>query len=324
MVIVFTFVWVLSVGSLAIRYVYAKYDTTRKSVAIPENLLKSQTSSSTVSSNSQQEGMATGTNATQIELYRGKSSDNETFEVTNMFPGDEETKYFCIKVYHDADIDLLFRVDIIENTKNLSDVLRIKVVNMEEQKVLCDDSFSKIDKKEFSRLLKSNEKKESIAYYQVTVYLDTSVGNEYQDALLKADFEWYVEKENKPDNTTQKTDDTQTTNTTVKTPSINTQNQNTSTNVSGNYSNSKTTSDNYTSSTTTSSNYTSSTTASTNNTSLIDTTDKNVVSSTGLRSRPKTGDTTNIVLWLAVAVSSLFIIIILIKQWKEDKQREKK
>lgn len=104
-----------------------------------------------------------------------------------MFPGDTETKYFCVKAHLDADLELLFRTKITGQTKNLGDVLHIKVTHLETGKVLCDAPFAEIDGKEFSELLKKNVAGETTAYYQIDVSLDTSVGNEYQAAELKAD-----------------------------------------------------------------------------------------------------------------------------------------
>ena len=133
--------------------------------------------------------------AVKLELYEGRPGANQRFEVKNMFPGDTETKYFCVKAHHDADLELFFRTKITGQTKNLSDVLHIKVTHLETGKVLCDAPFAEIDGKEFSELLKKNAAGETTAYYQIDVSLDTSVGNEYQAAELKADFAWYVKDE---------------------------------------------------------------------------------------------------------------------------------
>ena len=74
-------------------------------------------------------------------------------------------------------------------------MLHIKVTHLESGKELFDGAFSEINGREFSELLKANEEKSTIAYYQVDVSLDTSVGNEYQAARLTADFKWYVKDE---------------------------------------------------------------------------------------------------------------------------------
>lgn len=133
--------------------------------------------------------------APKLELYEGKPEDSGRFEVQNMFPGDVETTYFCVKAYHDTDIGLFFRTDITEQTKNLGKMLHIKVTHMETGRVLCDAPFAEIDGMELSEPLKESAADETTAYYRIDVSLDTSAGNGYQAALLKADFAWYVKDE---------------------------------------------------------------------------------------------------------------------------------
>ena len=133
--------------------------------------------------------------ATVVELYAGRPDANQRFEVGNMLPGDVESRYFCVKVYHDADIRLFFKADIIEQTKSLGDALHIRVTHLDSGEVLCDAPFADIDGREFSRLLTAKAQEETTACYQIDVSLDTSAGNEYQAAKLAADFEWYVNAE---------------------------------------------------------------------------------------------------------------------------------
>ena len=130
-----------------------------------------------------------------LELYAGRPDVNQRFEVSNMLPGDTETRYFCVRAYHEEDITLFFRAEVTEQTKNLGDVLHIKVTHLDSGRVLCDAPFAEVDGKEFSELLAANAQGETDAYYQIDVSLDTSEGNEYQAARLVADFEWYVEDE---------------------------------------------------------------------------------------------------------------------------------
>lgn len=222
-IIILSILLLLSIGGLAAWYAYLAYLTpVQVTVVLPDNLIgensslleesvdseegRLQTSApanknNTSVSSSPAKSAGVGTDNTEsgrtaakmLELYQGKPSDNQKFNVRNMFPGDQETRYFCIKTYHNADITLFFRADVTEETKNLSDVLQIKVTQMESNEVLCDAPFSQIDGQEFSQLLSANAENETVSYYQIDVSLDTSVGNEYQAALLKADFEWYVE-----------------------------------------------------------------------------------------------------------------------------------
>lgn len=225
-IIILAVLLVLSAGGLVGRYIYLNYFAPAQStVTVPDNLIGEDTQSGGTSapagndakSSASAEGSesaerpstsepgSTSTTshlaetdkprAAKLELYEGKPGDNKKFEVGNLFPGDSVTKYFCVKANHDADISLYFRADVTEQTRALSDALHIKVTHLETGKVLCDAPFSKINGKEFSELLKANGDKSTTAYYQIDVSLDTSVGNEYQAALLKADFNWYVKDE---------------------------------------------------------------------------------------------------------------------------------
>ena len=130
-----------------------------------------------------------------LELTKSNPQDNSPFEVKNMLPGDCVTQYFQVKAHHTGSITLYFKADVTEQTKQLSDVLRIRVSRVEDGTVLCDDTFAAVAGQEFSQVLSAGDQKESTARYQIDVYLDTSVGNEYQASMLKDEFMWYVKED---------------------------------------------------------------------------------------------------------------------------------
>ena len=133
--------------------------------------------------------------AAVLELYQGHAGDNERFEARDMLPGDTVTKYFCIRAHHKNALELFFRTEVTEETKALGDVLQIRVVRLDTGEVLYNGSFAGADGQEFSETLAENVQGETTAYYRVDVSLDTSAGNEYQQAGLTADFEWFVKDE---------------------------------------------------------------------------------------------------------------------------------
>lgn len=231
-IIVLSTLLVLSAGGLAAQLIVLKFDAPRQTtVTVPDNLIGDQntewttdskmesiqnqvmemipkkSSDSTPSDESRpadsgvqssekiSDSAAEGPKAAKLELYQGKPGANEKFEVRNLFPGDSITKYFCVKAYHDTDITLFFQAKVTEQTKSLGDVLHIKVTQIENGTVLCDAAFSEVKDKEFSAALKANPGHETTAFYQVEVSLASSVGNDYQAAWLKADFDWFVKEE---------------------------------------------------------------------------------------------------------------------------------
>ncbi len=137
------------------------------------------------------------TQATVVELYLGQNADNDAFNAQNMFPGDTVTKFYCLKVYHKADVTVYFNATDIVDTKSLGNILNIKVTKFNEdgsdEQVVCNNSFSNIKDNTYNTVFSVNASQETIAYYKIEVSLPTSAGNEYQGASLSAKFNWYAE-----------------------------------------------------------------------------------------------------------------------------------
>lgn len=133
-------------------------------------------------------------NATLISLYNTKPEDNTPFKVTNMFPGDNETKYYCVEVSHKADTELFFKIDVRDGYEKLAEVLKFKVTLMDSGKVVYDGTAENMTQA-VSRMLYADNETSTKIYYEINAYLDTSVGNEYQSKDLIADFKWWIEDE---------------------------------------------------------------------------------------------------------------------------------
>ena len=225
-IILLSVLLVISAGSIVARIVYLNFFApTQMTVTVADNLIGEEassrpeqgdsaatTDSTTLSQvsgvagaqtdnangqggDSSVEHVSTQAQAAVLELYQGKPGDNEPFAARNLLPGDRVTKYFCVRTIHKAGTTLYFQTEVTEQTKQLGDVLHIRVTHMGSGEVLCDAPFSDIDGMEFAQYLAYNAQGETMSYYRVDVSLDTSVGNEYQAALLKADFIWYVRDE---------------------------------------------------------------------------------------------------------------------------------
>lgn len=229
-IIILAVLLILSAGGIVARYVYLQYfAVSRVTETVPDNLIgedsetvpeeAQDTSSFEEMAVSEQDGErlsgagetvsavssggtdaasgnqaadADGPSAPVLELYQGRPNVNQRFEVDNMLPGDTVTRYFCVKVSHDTELELFFRTDVKEQTKELGDVLHIQVTELGSGGTLCSAPFSEISGREFSDTLSQNSEGETLVYYRIDASLDTSVGNEYQAASLTADFEWYV------------------------------------------------------------------------------------------------------------------------------------
>lgn len=125
-----------------------------------------------------------------IELYNKQATDNVPFEVVNMFPADKITKDYRVMVsYHDKVI-VQYQADIRKGYEKLAEVLKVAILLNGD---LVYDGLMKDMDKAIEYSLSSDDNTTSELHYQITVYLDSSVGNEYQNKELVADFKWWVE-----------------------------------------------------------------------------------------------------------------------------------
>ncbi len=189
----------VSGGILAARIIYLNFFADKTAtVVIPDNIIGEEPPVSDVlepsdaADDSLDSENTAQAKATAIEIYKGQASDSERFEVYNMLPGDTEVQYFAVKLSHHADVSVYFNTEVTEQTKNLSDVLHIKVTHLENDKVIYNGSFKDMSQDGYGEIFPTTESTQTVAYYKIEVSLPTSAGNEYQAAGLMADFIWSV------------------------------------------------------------------------------------------------------------------------------------
>lgn len=132
--------------------------------------------------------------ATAISLYNRNTRDNVPFNVANMFPGDTETKYFCVQVSYQDTVTVKYGASIRSGYEKLAEVMRCRIVLLNTGETLYDGLMRDIPAS-LDHSLNSTKGTTSELYYEITAYLNTSVGNEYQNKSLIADFHWWVEEE---------------------------------------------------------------------------------------------------------------------------------
>lgn len=128
-----------------------------------------------------------------IALHNRQPEDNTPFQATNLFPGDRVTKYYCVRVCYKDDIIVRYHADIRPGYEKLSEVLKVKIRLIDEDKTLYDGLMRDMPES-LEYALSTDVRTQSELHYGVTAYLDTSVGNEYMDKDLVADFRWWVEE----------------------------------------------------------------------------------------------------------------------------------
>ena len=131
--------------------------------------------------------------AATIELYNKHPEENTPFQVGNMFPGDSETKYFRVRVsYHDT-ITVHYKATVRPGYEKLAEVLKVRIRLLSAGETMYDGLMRDMPES-LAHKLASKKSATDELYYEITAYLDTSVGNDYQNKDLIADFKWWVEE----------------------------------------------------------------------------------------------------------------------------------
>lgn len=140
--------------------------------------------------------------AATVELYNKQPEENTAFTVGNMFPGDSETKYFRVQVsFHDT-ITVHYKATVRPGYEKLAEVLKVRVNLLTTGETLYDGGIAAMPES-LTHKLASKKSTTDELYYDITAYLDTSVGNDYQNKDLLADFKWWVEETGNLDNSPQ-------------------------------------------------------------------------------------------------------------------------
>ncbi len=182
---------------LAGRILYLNYFADKTATAVvPDNMIGEAPAGSDASGpgNAAEDSAENNSqvSATVIEIYKGQASDSENFVVYNMLPGDTEIRYFAVQLRHHADVWVYFHAEVTDQTKNLADVLHIRVTHLETDQVIYSGTFADMHADGCGELFAATGSTETVAYYKIEVSLPASAGNEYQAAGLTADFIWTV------------------------------------------------------------------------------------------------------------------------------------
>ena len=196
----------LSLLALGGTFIYNRpADTAPATVSVPDNLITPDEDTSKPDSSESQ--APDGSSAVQpaqsttvetkkaatVELYNKQPQENTAFAVGNMFPGDSETKYFRVRVsYHDK-ITVHYKATVRHGYEKLAEVLKVRVKLLSTGETMYDGLMRDMPES-LTHKLASKKSTTDELYYEITAYLDTSVGNDYQNKDLIADFKWWVEE----------------------------------------------------------------------------------------------------------------------------------
>lgn len=127
---------------------------------------------------------------TVLELYRSHADESTPFQVGNMFPGDTEHRTERLRVSYTGRITVHFHADIQPGYEKLAEVLGCRVTV--EGDTLYDGLMRDMPDSIDYRLPQSSGGTAELTY-EIDAYLATSVGNDYMEKTLKANFVWWVD-----------------------------------------------------------------------------------------------------------------------------------
>ena len=187
-------------GVLIYRYLT---DSTPTIVQVPDNIITDSSSpSSDISEDSSDANMSVSSDvvssgsaesqktAPVLSFNSSIYGENLPFNVSNMFPGDVYSQYYCLRVSFEDTVTINFDTEFVQKYGKLSEVLYI-CVRMPGNNTPLYEGLMR-DMPVLEHTLYSEKEVTRDVYYIIDVYLPTSVGNEYQNSSLVADFHWFV------------------------------------------------------------------------------------------------------------------------------------
>lgn len=137
---------------------------------------------------------STARGAAELCLYKGQSSDNTAFCTENMLPGDSVSKCYNVKVSYRDNVTVRFKADITNGEEVLGRVLKTRVRLLGNGEILYDGLMRDMQNGTEVKLSSGGDTAVQVLCYEITAYLDTTVGNEFADKQLLADFKWWVDE----------------------------------------------------------------------------------------------------------------------------------
>jgi hypothetical protein len=132
-----------------------------------------------------------------IYLTAQDEGDNVAFAISNMLPGDTETKTFRVSVKGDEPLPVTYTIRFHGGDLELADYVDC-LITLDGDTVLYDGKLADVPST-FVNDANCSSGSDATQVYQVTFSMDTSVGNEAQGLQLMLDMKWEIEKEDTPE-----------------------------------------------------------------------------------------------------------------------------
>lgn len=191
-IIVFCVLLAVSILVLTFLIVKRKSNISPVDSIAPNNIISEENNSGDKNLSASKEDKVKEEFTPHLSLHRFSPEGKEEFTVQNLLPGDRVSKEYEIAVSFKDSMDLCFYAPVKEDIFSVSDVLKCSVAIKDSGQILYDGLLKDMPSCLTYRLYSKEETTKTVTYL-ISVYLDTSVGNEYMSGKLTADFNWWAE-----------------------------------------------------------------------------------------------------------------------------------
>lgn len=122
-----------------------------------------------------------------LALSNSDPKANQTLQITNMVPGEEYTQTYRVNASCSGDMHVGIRAYVTQGSQKLAEALQITVKRVDTDRFIYKGFVKDMDWAK-TAISKSQE-----LVYEVTFFLDSSVGNDYQNLSLTMNVEWKMQ-----------------------------------------------------------------------------------------------------------------------------------
>lgn len=128
--------------------------------------------------------------AAEVVLSDDQSENAASLHAENLFPGDSQTKRYHVNITYQDRITLCFNSSVDSGNEELAEVMKIKVNLPSTGELLYDGPIDTMPT--LTHTLTSPQKVTQDIPYDVTIYLDPSADQSYQNLDLNAALHWWA------------------------------------------------------------------------------------------------------------------------------------
>lgn len=130
-----------------------------------------------------------------LEMKKDQPAVNHVVTFEGMGQDDVEELFYIVRVNHEIDMDMNFRIDVTKAEDGIDEALKFKVYDTTKEKVIYDDKLAQLDGKVYTELQLANASDKSDTRYEMKLYFDQEVSSRYEESAVEIKLNWYVSED---------------------------------------------------------------------------------------------------------------------------------